>query len=498
MSQQLHDTGTDTSIEKEVRKLKETLAHVLREKALSKTDLDNKQRSFLYLLASIVSKLDVKYVDSDIIMATDGDNIIVGRLYPVIKSKVSPELWKKLRIALIAHEALHVMYAHTSRIKLVSDPLLYNIVADLLVNTVIEQRLRFPMPKDFVTLSSLPDFIEKKLGKKVNKDVVLDIATKYLDGKLSTEDVYRIFEKDELLRDAVKELFSKSPFFGGDISDETGAPISKTGSSQGEKTGINGAKQEEHEENLGEVADRGEEIEKKLKDVRDEIGKILEEIRKAMGEFRALDEVTHGKKRSAGTLPGVLGEEEYRKMKLYTVPIEMQFLKEVADTVSDYETSFTRFDDDAYWLPAEEEIRRSRVLLFLDSSPSIAPQELQLFMNFVRKAMELYDVEYIVSVFSVDEVQQFVLTPDNFNETKFRVKRGFGTAWGIRVIERIREAAKEGIGLIQILSDFAILVEPEIYNEIRRFKATGGRISCYSVTGEFLDFCDFKHELKIP
>jgi len=501
MSQVVQDRGADTSVEKEVRSLKETLVHVLREKALSKIDLGDKQRAFLYLLTSILSKLDVKYVDSNIIMATDGDNIIVGNLYASLKSRVSPELWKKLRIALIIHEALHVVYAHTSRIKLVDDPLLYNIVSDLLVNTIIEQKLRFPMPKDFVTLSSLPDFIEKKLGKKIDKRLVQDIAEKYLRGELSTEDVYRIFEKNDVLRESVKELFSKSPFFGGDISDEAGNPVSKAGGGQGEKQekfGAGGKSQEnEREEKLGEAANKGEEIEKKLKEVRDEIGRILEEIRRAMGEFRALDEATHGKKRTAGTVPGVIGEEEYRRMKLYTIPIEMQFLREVADTVSDYETTFARFDDDAYWLPAEEEVRRSKVLLFLDSSPSIASQELQLFMNFVRKAMELYDIEYIVSVFSVDEIQHFILTLDNFDEAKYRVMRGEGTVWDYRVAERIREATKEGVGLIQILSDFAINVTPYVYSEIRRFKAAGGKISCYSVTGEFLDFCDFKHELRV-
>jgi len=503
MSQQVQNSDVGISVEKEVRELKETLVHVLREKALSKTDLDDKQRSFLYLLASMLSSLGVKYVDSDILMATDGDNIIVGRLYTSMKSRVSPELWKKLRIALVTHEALHVVYAHTSRIKLVDDPLLYNIVSDLLVNTIIEQKLRFPMPKDFVTLSSLPDFIEKRLGKKVDKKLVQDIAERYLRGELSTEDIYRIFEKNDVLRESVKELFSRSPFFGGDISDEAGNPISKAGSGQGEKqekVGASGGKQQEkeQEENLGEMANKGEEIEKKLKEVRDEIGRTLEELRRAMGEFKALDEATRGKKRAVGTVPGVIGEEEYKKMKLYTIPIEMQFLREVSDMISEYEATFTKFDDDAYWLPAEEEIRRPKILLFLDSSPSIAPEELQLFMNFVRRALELYDVEYVVSVFSVDEIETFALTRENFDEKKFKVKRGAGTVWGSKVSERIREAIKEDIGLIQVLSDFAIDVHPEIYEAIKRFKASGGKVSCFSVTGEFLDFCDFKHELRVP
>ena len=246
----------------------------------------------------------------------------------------------------------------------------------------------------------------------------------------------------------------------------------------------------------GELSEKGRNIERILREVRKGLGELLEHIRYAMGEYKAVKQAIEGE-RLAGHAPGVMGEAEYRRMRTLTVPLEVQFLREVGESVSEPKVTYTRHSDDAYWLPAEEEEERSRVLLLLDSSPSIMEKELMLFMNLVRKAMETYDIEYEVSVFSVGEVDHKVLNLDEFNEKEFRVKRGLGTVWDATIAERIRKAAEQGIKLIQVLSDFAIDIKPEVYEEIKRFKALGGKISCYSVTGKYLTICDFRHNIRL-
>ena len=246
----------------------------------------------------------------------------------------------------------------------------------------------------------------------------------------------------------------------------------------------------------GELAEEGKKIEKTLKEIRRELEKILDEVRNTMGEYKAIKGFLEGE-RTVGQTPGIVGEAEYRKMKILTIPIEIQFLREVGESISDSRITYTRHSDDAYWLPAEEDEVRDKVLLLLDSSPSIRHRELELFMNLVKKAIEIYDIEYDVTVFSVGEVERKTLHVDNIDEETFKIKRGAGTVWDASIAKRIREASDQGIRLIQILSDFHIIVHPVVLDEFRRFKAIGGRVSCYSVTGIFLPICDFKHFIQM-
>ena len=482
----------------EVELLKSGASHALLERAFASRE----GGEFLYIAGSVLGRLKVRYVPDDaVIMATDGESLIVGRAYSRFKEAVEsrdPERWKQLKYAILLHEVAHVLYGHAYRARLVRDPELYNIVADLLANTVVEEKLKVRVPPEFVTAKSLPAFLEEKLGVSLpeeKKRAVREAGARFLRGELSTEDVYRLFESlGEQAVNRVKQHFRKSLFFGRDLVDEAGRRLAQP--QAGEEAGGGGAEPAGETLKPGELSERGEVLWRAVREAGEKLGRLLEEERRALGEFKALKYGFEGS-RTAGTMPGVVGEAEYRRMRALTAPIETSFLREVGESVADYEVTFSRHDDDAYWLPAHEEVRRSRVLLLLDSSPSISEDELALFMNLARRALEAYDIEYEVSVFSVGEVDYAVLARDNFDEKAFKVKRGHGTVWDETVAERIRRASLAGVRLVQVLSDFAVHVNPEVAEEVKAFKARGGRISCYSVTGEFAPFCDFKHYIKL-
>jgi len=527
MTTQLRDEEVKTP-EQEVKSVKETLSYVLREKALS-PNIDSDKSGFMYLVASILDKMEVKSINIDIILGTTGDTLYVGTLFKKFKEKFTPEQWRKLLIAMIVHEALHVMYGHEKRMMLVDDPKLYNIVADLLVNTVIERKLGIKLPNELVTLESLPDFIKERTGKDIDEKLVLDIADKYISGKLSTEDVYRIFE-DPALRNTLTESFSKSRFLGNDMtfnkqqsqtpkdkeeaqekteqqkpqqntktqhSKEPGTSISQE--ALGEQTEQNKDQQVEQtrEIKIKEASELGEEIEKKLEQIQKELEELKETLRKIIGQYEALKS-QYLKNRGIGTLEGIYGEQEYRKIRQLTIKLKEKFLNEIGESISDYETTFIRYSDDAYWLPDEEEIHTPRVLLLIDSSPSIKEKELNLFMHFVVSAINTFNIEYMVSVFSVDEIQYLELSKDNLNESRLKLYRGGGTVWGNKIAERIRTARLNDVKLIQILSDFEVAISKNVIREIEKFKSTGGKISCYSVTGKYMEFCDYKYMLKLP
>lgn len=532
------DEATDSQakqVTEELALLKEAMSHVLREKAV---EMGGNSGAFYYLVGSLLSNMTVKYIpDPRLVLATDGKHLFVGPAYAALKKKYEardPKAWSRLRYALVLHEVVHVLYGHPHRIKLVDDPELYNIVADLLVNTVVERRLNVGIPPDFVTMESFPKFIEEKTGIKLTKekaDAIRNTADLFLRGEITTEDAYRIFASLEPeVISAVKNQFRGGYFFGHDLADESGqrfappvtgkeevtkqAPkkgIGKTpeetgGEKGGEKAreksegqaGSKEGKEKEQEVELrpGELAEEGKEVEEMLREVRKHLGELLEQIRYAVGGYRAATK-EFGRGRAAGDTPGIIGEAEYRRMRTLILPLETQYLREVGESIDEPEVTYVRHSDDAYWLPAEEEEEKPRVLLLLDSSPSISEKELALFMNLVKRSLEVYDIEYEVLVFSVGEVDHKVLTLENFDEKRFKVKRGSGTVWDESVAKRIREATERGVRLIQVLSDFYIYIVPPVLEELKRFKALSGRVSCFSVTRKFLDFCDFKHDIKL-
>ena len=650
------------SAEEKVRRVKDVLAKLLLDKAFKETD--KKKGEFYYLVSKKLSELEVEYAPiPDLIMGTDGKKLYVGPLYEKLEAKYmgKDREWKRLQVAIILHEVLHVLYAHPLRARLASDKELYNIVADLFVNNAVQEILGLEMPREFVTLGSFLDFIYEHFSKDLTdsqKQALNKLAELEVEGKLSVEQVYNTLLA--LGKDVVREIkkrYGRGKFFGHDLTDDGGrqlAPPQKRGEdtkeekqkgqqgkiqkgeeeeekddkgsikdygdinhpinqgtrekptkgrckgkgqkaggksnsprpraesgksggqgkkgetgektgdkpSQGrkgreeskgghggqEKTGDNkklgekgGKGESEEKENAeagrskedekgkdeekkkgkgstGETGRRKElerirEIRGKIRDIRKELEKTLDDIYRAKGEYRAIrrergyDDIRgrpnysdYGpENRSWGTAPGVYGIEEFRQIARMILPLEILFLREVGDTLSDTRVTFTQFDEDAYWLPAIEEERRKRVLAFIDSSPSIGRLELLLFLSLVKETMEVYDIEYELSVFSVGEVDHKVINKDDFDPERFMVKRGGGTVFDKTIAERIREAIRKGIRLIQILSDFEIGIEDDVMQAFSEFKKYGGRVSCYSVTGLFQPFCDRKYELpKLP
>ena len=516
---------------REVRVVKTALEHVLREKAM-KTE-DKEAGAFYYVVARILSSLEVKYhPDPSVILATDGRYLYVGPGYDEIRREVRS--WDKIRYAAVLHEALHVVYAHPQRMKLLEDPTLFNTVADLLVNTIIEKKLRLKMPKSFVTLETFPLAVATRFGIKLSEeqlDAIQEASRLFLEGKLTAEDVYRILMSlgDNVVL-GLRMLFAGKRFAGHDLLDDDGRRLAewaeKKAKQKGgaEKAGGSGKKDQGkrrekeggdsgEEDKAGKETGKGreksgakgqqeqdsgdiDEFEENLKKARDNIRRVLDEIHKALGEYKAvrhvLDEIAE---RTAGHAAGVIGRAEYEKLKTILLPLEIQFLREVEEAVYETRTTYTRFDDDAYWLPAQEEDYTPRILILLDSSPSIGQLELLYFLNLVKRAVQTWDVVYEISVFSVGEVAHLLLDRESFTEDMLNVPRGAGTRWDKTIAERIRKAREEGVQLIQVLSDFHINVEDEVLEEIKNFKANGGKVSCFSVTEDFLDICDYRHRL---
>ena len=79
-----------------------------------------------------------------------GPELIVNPLFFI------KELKTKERVAVIKHEALHIIFRHLYRKpKKNADLELFNIAADLVVNQLIEP---WPLPETGVTLKTFPDY----------------------------------------------------------------------------------------------------------------------------------------------------------------------------------------------------------------------------------------------------------------------------------------------------------------------------------------------------
>ena len=487
--QEVETEGEENSILEEVNSFKNVLSKIMLDKSLSIRD--EKKGLFYYLVSRKLGDIKTEFLNmQNLILSTDGKKLYVGPLYEKLKEtylkKGKEKEWNKLKVALILHEILHVLHGHAERAKLASDRELYNIVADLFVNTEIERKLNVKIPNTFVTLDSFLEFILKKMGGILTpsqQDAIKQLGRLEVGGELSVEQVYNtLLNLGKEAVSKIKKQYGRGNFFGHDLS---------TGKKE---KGEGGGEQENH-------ASKGKgerDTTRELREIRGHLSRIVDEFYRAKGEYEAIKREwmkTRGAK-GAGETRGVIGEAEYTQIQTLTIPIDILFLREVGDTVSDTKVTFSQYDDDAYWLPEITEEKRHKVLALLDASPSIGLQEVKLFMALVKKAMTVYDIEYGLSVFGAGELKYMRLDPENFSEKDFRIPLGAGTTWDKSIAERIRAAMKEGVRLIQVLSDFAILYHGEALKAIEEFKRMGGRIACYSTTGTFGDFCDTK--VKIP
>jgi predicted metal-dependent peptidase len=535
---------------------RDALAHILSKKALETRD--EKKGAFYYLMASFLRNGEIRPFNK--LLATDGKNFYVGPLYPLAKKKygekIVPFLWM--------HEVMHIIHAHPSRMRIVPDPELYNIVADLYINNLLENRLE-KIPDDFVTLSSFLKFIVDERGAELTKEekkALLKLADLVVKEKITVEEAYAVIEKIEVAKREFKEKFRKSSFFGKDMGDEKqfvagGCPGGKTGTSEegagkraggigkreaskgtkpskgarknadtqgaggeesrkmDESKGGAGAQEEEKRKKQGEGGGSTEPSEKKgkeeekerggegestektdkyeperfgeeLKKLRREINRLFDEVKRTIGEFNALRRVVGA---PPGSEEGVFGRAEYRELNKLRVELEKEFLDEIGKEVAEYEANYSRFSDDAYWLPEDREIRKSKILVFLDTSGSIPEPIMNLFMNWVNKAVKKYNIEADVVVFAVG-----VLEKKKASTTRKlkNVAMGGGTRWDRSVAREIIRAKREEVPLMVVLSDFDIDVTREAWEAIRIFKKNGGKISCWSVDTS-LPFCDKLH-----
>ena len=506
----------------EVRRFKETLSFILMDKALESGN-PTKDDEFKYVLSSILKSLDVEYVDDpSLLMATDGKKLYVGPIYRTLKTSVlnkkGERYWTRLLTSIITHEALHVMFAHIQRAELVEDKELYNIIADLYVNTLIKEKLGFNLPNTFVTAESFARFICRAHPEHCDKVDVLNRLPEMLD-TLTVESIYNLLTSvlpPQVIR-SVKDEFGSGYFFGHDME----MPISgrvpprktrkekRAGEGEGEgqcrdlragkgKSGKEGEGKEHEEqgktgrgkgegrekpgekkgeegtgitdEQLKEMARRGAEYLSKLKKIRDEINEALERIHRSMGEYRAIQSMRRrqrgevGKEAGVGPTGAIERYAEYKIMRVKAIPIELQFLREVSDALEEPQTTYERFDEEAYWLPAEEQEEKKEVLALVDTSPSIQHHAKHLFVSLVVIASRTYDIIYNVVFFGTDVLQETIIKGD---EVKVKAPLGLGTTWDEGILKKIREAERRGIRLIQVLSDFEIIISNDVREEIK-------------------------------
>jgi predicted metal-dependent peptidase len=97
-------------------------------------------------VGSLLPKLRVVYMpNSDAIAAVDGTRIMVGRRFLGLRDEE--------RIAVLAHEALHLGLQHPSRCS-GKDPVICNIAADVVVNDMLRKEIR--LPNGAITVDTLP------------------------------------------------------------------------------------------------------------------------------------------------------------------------------------------------------------------------------------------------------------------------------------------------------------------------------------------------------
>jgi predicted metal-dependent peptidase len=142
-------------------------------------------------VGSLLPKLRVVYMpDSDAIAAVDGTRIIIGRRFLNLQDEE--------RIAVLAHEALHLGLQHVGRCA-DKDPMACNIAADVVVNDMLQREVK--LPKGAVTADTL-----LSLGiKNISKEKIL---------QMNMEEIYELLVRSFPQR----RIFMPNIFPGYDIS----------------------------------------------------------------------------------------------------------------------------------------------------------------------------------------------------------------------------------------------------------------------------------------
>lgn len=505
----MHTYETAKSVVEDVEKFKVALSHVLLKKAIEAEDSNT--GAFLYLLSKILSELKVVESHAVEVMGVSGDTLCVGPLYSrLIESTMrkKPEDVVKLKTFLLLHEALHRVFGHDVRITMAGDKALYNILADLYVNTILEHQLGISGLEGFVTLRNLVDFITTHFGTQLSEEQVSAVrllASYEVENKLSVEQVYNVLVLlPKNVVESVKSKFGAGKFYGKDLmadkedATEKGEPAGAGERSEGE----GGSLEEPRKIKISEAAENGKMLAETLDHVSGELKKAIQRIERAIGEYQALKRlyegiIQKGDGSAAGTGKGIARYQEYKQMYSLLLPVHHLFMLDVGETLSEPKTTFERFDDEAYWLPAREVERRRAVLALVDASPSVPDEHLNLFLSCIVNTVHTFDLEYRLAVFGTGVLDEKVVTTENINAEITRVPRGQGTVWDETVARCIRDAVMRGIRLIQVLSDFWINVTDEARQAIMEFKSSGGKISCYSSSGDFLYFCDNTYTLPV-
>lgn len=462
--------------------VRDATVSVLRRRSLRLAEENPRLAHLLFLLADVLKKAKLRFSAEAHVAATDGSAIYVGPAFATLDAT--------FKASVLMHEALHIVLGHPARSSLADDPALYNIIADLLVNTVLEAKLKARLPEGAVTLRTFADYVEARAGRRVSdaeRAVIASVAEKYLAGEITTDDAYSILRRLEAFRD-VAGVFGDDLLMGRDLS--PGA----SGGAGSERPGTGGVGAESAEGGAGEgaeadvatLAEEGAALAEKLREARARLEDVLAEINRTLGSFQAMV--------GAGTEDATL-EAEIERMRIVASSLEAAFASEVAEATGKFEHTFARFDEEAYWLPAEEE-RGSRVLALVDASGSVPLDHLKLFVNLVLETVEARGVTYAMSVFSNDEVA-FYEVSENSRRARIKTAYGGGTVLGPKVAERIRSEVARGTRLVQIISDFDVIVTREAEQALREFASRGGVVACYSSTGRFHELCARRHTIPL-
>ena len=573
----------------EAKKDKEAIEAALFKKAMEVRD--PKVGEFLYIVASTLRKTGIRPMPRGILAAGSDGYIYVGPDYLKLKKAYDN------RVVLFAwmHEAMHIIYGHVERIKLVRNPELYNIVADLYVN----ERLRYylkDIPDDFVTLSSFITIVLSELGTNLpteSREKLHKLAVKVVNNEVTVEQVYKVIEPMPKVVKMFMKYFKNSRFFGQDLpkqraSSRGGGRDTEEGSERssekpGEETrgaskgtreatgaGAEGAdredraaekgaregsgesgvkrsegdeerergagaaegdekpeeerearragegardedrerqsKQREEASDTGQREERKEKqegggqqeswldskaLEKLLDEIRKRLAERLADISRARGEYYAMRrkaETYTSAGTEPGTEPGIAGEVEMEEVRNLTRDLRRELVAEIGRVARDWTASFARFSDEAYWLPDEEEEPKPYVYVFVDVSPSIPEPVKKLFLGWVHEAAKKYKLEVTTVSFAVGVLDKKRGVPKKTVE-------GLGTVWDKSVAETIMEAIRRDAELIIVLSDFEILYSRDAIEAIKKFKKSGGRISCWSISGDFGSYCTTRHKL---
>lgn len=115
-----------------------------------------KEPFYGHLLSGVVRRIDATVDTAAVSLTPSGLHLIVNPQF------FMKELKKDERVAVIKHEALHLLFRHLYRPLITrGDAVLFNIAADLVVNQHVAP---WPLPKMAVTLGEFPD-----MGMEVNQ-----------------------------------------------------------------------------------------------------------------------------------------------------------------------------------------------------------------------------------------------------------------------------------------------------------------------------------------